>query len=323
MKKPTLEEIRRLVHTPADMGVAFVQWAERIQAAEGIPFGIPALDKRVIPMRPGDMVGFVARPGNGKSSMMAYLARREAARIVKNGKQHEEAVVYATWETSVEELESMIQADDRCSSSDIAWGRVDLDIVRGKAVKRAVLPIWAFGHGMSRAGQKMARMTPEIVLDAVESMQQDFGVKPTLMLFDYLQLIPVSNARDRVQQVTEAPIRIKEVALRIGVPAVIGIQAGRSVDQKRVKIPEMADCQWGSAIEQAADKLFALWKPSTSQAPGSLVEVEGETYTVDDNLLIMRMLKQRGERGRHTWALYFQPQYMKLAELETREDMLF
>ena len=36
--------------------------------------------------------------------------------------------------------------------------------------------------------------------------------------------------------------------------------------------------------------------------------------------LVLRLLKQRGDRGRHTWAMYFQPQFMKLALLETRQE---
>jgi len=280
------------------------------------PQKVPSIDRVVIPMRPGDNIGILARPGNGKSSLLAYLARQEARRIMARGTQDKEAVVYATWETSVEDLEGMFQADERLSTSDLAWGRADLDIVRQKVVKRANMPIWALGHGISRAGQRMARMTPEIVLSAIESMHHDFGVKPTLLLFDYLQLVPVQHAKERVQQVTEASIRTKEVALRIGAPAIIGIQAGRDVDLREVKIPEMHDCQWSSAAEQVTDKLFALWRPATSQAPGSTINMNGEAYTVNDALMFMRLLKQRKERGRHTWALYFQPHLLKLSALE-------
>jgi len=35
--------------------------------------------------------------------------------------------------------------------------------------------------------------------------------------------------------------------------------------------------------------------------------------------LIMRMLKQRFDRGRYTWAMYFNPALLRLAEMETRE----
>lgn len=310
------QDVRNLIHSPAELSTSFVAWAKHNIIDPGIPFGVPAIDKRVIPMRPGDLIGFVARPGNGKSSVMALLARQHARRLREQGRK-DEVVVYCTWESSAEELENMFQADAEYSASDIAWGRADLETIKRKAVGRASLPIWVFGHGISRAGQKTARMTPEIVLEAIESMREDYGVRPALMLFDYLQLIPVDAAKDRVSQVTEAPIRIKEVALRTGAPAIIGVQAGRAVDQRRAKIPEMADCQWGSSIEQAVDKLFALWRPIITEEPGELIDIGSHTYKIDEHLLVLRMLKQRGDRGRYTWAMYFDPANMKLAEMKT------
>jgi replicative DNA helicase len=316
----TKEEIRQLVHTPAELGAEFVAWAEHIRANPGIQFGVPAIDRVVIPMRPGDLVSLIGRPGHGKSSLMAYFARQEATRIVERGKEREEAVVYTTFESSAEELENFFQTDGEVSASDVAWGRVDLEFIRAKSVKRASLPIWTIGHGIARAGTKMARMTPEVILGAIESMREEFGVKPTLLLFDYLQLIPILGMSDRVQRITEVPIKVKELALRIGCPAIVGVQARREVDDRKEKIPDMRDAQWASSIEQTCDKTFGLWRPIRTETANSMIEIEGsdKSYQVNDRLLILRLLKQRGDRGRHTWGMYFAPEYLKLAEMETK-----
>ena len=311
---------RLLVHTPAELATEYVQWAEQIQGDAGIPFGVPCVDEVMIPLRAGNLVPIIARPGHGKTSIMAYLARNEAKRIQARGKESSEIVVYITWEQAAEELESFFQASGKYSISDFAWGRVDLDDIRRQAVKRAGVPIWVIGHGIGRAGQGMPRMTPDLVLQAIESMEADFGVRPVLLLFDYIQIIPIPTARERVQQVTEAPVRIKELALRIGAPAVVGAQARREVDDRAIKIPEMRDAQWASAIGQTADKLLSLWRPAMTEEVGAIIELEGgQKYPVTENLLILRMLKQRGDQGRHTLAMYFEPQYLKLAELETKE----
>lgn len=315
-------DFRILVHTPAELAQEHLQWAETIQADPGIQFGISCIDKLVIPMRPGDLVSIIARPGHGKTSLMAYLARQEANRIVARNKIDKEAVVYVTWEQSAEELEAFFQADGQYSVSDVAWGRVDLDIIRKKAIGRARIPIWVIGHGISRVGKMIPRMTPEVILGAIETMQIDFGIKPTLMLFDYIQLIPIPNVKDRVQQVTEVPIRVKELALRIGAPAVVGVQASRNVDSKAEKIPEMRDAQWSSSIEQTSDKVFGLWRPWQTEEPNAVLKLlNGEGFRVNEWLLVMRLLKQRGDRGRHTWALYFEPHYMRLAEMEINRGM--
>jgi len=309
-------DARQLVHTPAEMMTELVQWAEGMQRDPGITFGIDAIDKVVIPMRPGNLVCVIARPGHAKTSLLVYLARQEAMRILERGTQDTEAVVYTTWEQTSEELTAMLMADVDMDFSDISWGRADLDTIKRKAIKGVKQPVWIIGHGISRAGLKVPRMTPDLVLAAIESMKADFGVTPTMMLFDYLQLIPTRVAKERVQQVTEMPILLKELAMRVGAPAVAAVQASREVDSRNPPIPELNDAQWASSIEQTSDKCFSLWRPIKTLDENSDVEVAGTTYDVTETLLIIRLLKQRGDRGRHTWGMYFNPSLLKLAEME-------
>jgi len=311
---------RRLIHTPSEMMSGFMEFAERAQTDPGIPFGVKAVDEKMIPMRPGQLICIMGRPGDGKTSILAYLAKAEAARILKRGTEQEEAVIYVTWEQSAEELTAFFLAGDRYSVSDVAWGRVDLDDIRRQLTTSAKTPIWIIGHGINRAGEKVPRMTPDVILEAIESLRDDFGVRPTLLLFDYLQLIPIPNASERVQQVTEAPIRIKEVALRVGAPAVAGVQASRDVDNRAEKLAEIRDAQWASSIEQTADKVFSLWRPARTEPLKKYIESEnGHRYEVTETLMLIRMLKQRMDRARFTWAMYFNPAYLKLAELELRD----
>lgn len=309
-------DARQLIHTPAEMAADLVSWAQSIQSDPGITFGIDAIDRVVIPMRPGNLVCFIGRPGHAKTSVLVYLARQEARRILDRGTQTKEAVIYTTWEQTSEELTAMLMADTEINFSDIAWGRADVERLKTKTIKSAQQPIWIFGHGISRAGTKIPRMTPELVLKAIESMKEDFGITPTLMLFDYLQLIPIRTARDRVQQVTEMPILLKELAMRVGAPAVAAVQASRDVDLRTLKIPEARDAQWSSAIEQTSDRVLSVWRPSLTEKQGSFIEIDDKSYEVTDNLLVIRLLKQRGDRGRYTWGMYFNPALLKLAEME-------
>jgi len=314
-----MKDARNLIHTPAELATEHMNWARRNATLPGMSWGIPSMDRHVIPMRPGDLTGIIGRPGHGKSSIMAYLARTEARRIIERGAAEREAVIYVTWESSAEELENFFAADDKASASDVAWGRADLDYLARKAIKRAAVPIWVIGHGIGRVSQETPRMTVSAVYEAIEAMQADYDVTPVLVLLDYVQLIPVTKANERVLQVTEAVIRAKELAQRAAVPIVAGVQARREVDGYKQPIPEKADAQWASGIEQTVDKLFGLWRPCLS--PGfenKLIEIDGVpgSYPVNQNLIIMRMLKQRGEDGRRTWALHFAPQYLRLCELE-------
>ena len=88
-----------LLFTPAQAGSAHLDWAESIHNNEGTTWGIPAIDRRVIPERPGEMICFIARPGHGKSSALAFRADHEARLIRaanKEGKRKGDIVLYIT-----------------------------------------------------------------------------------------------------------------------------------------------------------------------------------------------------------------------------------
>ena len=161
-------------------------------------------------------------------------------------------------------------------------------------------------------------MTPDVILAAIEFMERDHGVKPSLILFDYLQLIPVQSNQKRSEQVTRATTRIKEVAGRSGVPAVAGVQAGRQVDGYRDKMPTMWDAQHASSIEQTSDKMFGMVRPAQYQEIGSQFTIGKPSLAVTSNLLFMKYIKQRGAAAGRLFALRFDPAYLTLAELELR-----
>lgn len=334
---------RALVHTPAEAATAWTQWADKIKSAPGSTWGVPSIDRAVIPERPGEMICILGRPGDGKSSLLAYRARREARLIAENAERRKtDVVVYVTWESSVEELVTFMVADTSISASDIAWGRADMNRVKAKSMEMAGLPVWFIGNGIGRAAEatdhrNTPRMTPDVVFDAIEAMKSEWGVKISLMCFDYMQLIPIEGRfSSRVDAVTEVPIRIKELALRVGCPALVAVQARREVDDRDVKMADMRDAQWASSIEQTADKAFSIWRPwrseATSAGPndvvagpdgvktirGRFIEVWGKSFQVSETLLFMRMLKQRGDRGQEQFVMHFHPAYLRLAEMEVR-----
>lgn len=324
--KTAQPDYRELVHSPADLSVESVRWAEALNNVPGVPFGVPVVDKRVVPFHPGDMVVLCGRPGAGKTALLTFLARAEAKRIQDRGKEKTEAVVYVTFEQVTEEIDAVLCASTDYSVSDIVWGRVDLDAVKRNAIQRVNLPLWLIGDSLARTNARSPRMYPETVFRAVELMQEEFGVKPSLLCVDYIQLIPIPAQADRMKQVIEASHQVKELAKRLGCPAVVAVQARREVDLRTVKIPELHDAQWSSSIEQAADKFFGLWRPWITEphfGPGggpNTIEIDGQHIDITKELLVLSLRKQRFEDGAWTWPLRFEPQYLKLCDLELRRE---
>jgi replicative DNA helicase len=305
--------------SPAEASSAYVAYAQKIQAWPGVRWGVPSLDRAIIPMRPGDVVGIIARPGHGKSTLMAYLARHTAQDIVKRGSTDRECVVYCTFEQSCEEIETFFEIEgDTYSASDLAWGKVDIDTVIKGAVKRIALPVWMMGKSMIRRGQ-IPRMTVENVYRALEMMEADHKIKPSLIILDYIQIIPIDKAAERNTQVADAINRAKtDLAMNVGCPVVFGVQAGRDVDKRASKIPISSDCQWASEIEQAADKLIGIWRPCLTEDVKT-VQVNKTDYSVTPELLVAKLLKQRGEQAGQTFALHFAPQWIRLSDIELRQ----
>jgi len=330
MSKPQRDDFRVLVHNEAQLAASYVKWAQRIHDTEGCSWNVPGIDKKVIPLRAGEMAVIVGRPGHAKTSLMAYLAKAEAQRIMDRGTRDTECVVYVTWEESAEELTKMfiprVGAD--YTITDLAWGRVPMDTIIGQASKLSQFPpILVIGHGIERArsGKRAPVMTPDAVLSAIETLETDYGRKPTLALFDYVQRVPIQRISNKVEEVTEAVKAINDLGMRIACPIYVGAQARQEVDRRDDKMPAAADCQWASAILQDADKLFAVMRPaqylSPSQMGHEIYEFsDGRSFIVNTNLLILKMWKQRGDAGNQAWAMHFEPDTLALNEIELRRD---
>jgi len=350
------EEYKDLLFTPSQAATAHLQWAEQIASNEGTTWGLPDVDAKVVPERPGEMVCVLARPGHGKSSILAYRTLHESKEIEKaqmNGERKGEIVLYVTFDDSVEEIENFfLQGFDGISSTDVAWGRADIESIKRRAMIRSRMPIWIMGHSIMRSakhtGKVGIRLTPDVLFDAVEQLQESYSQTEfpinyiSMLCIDYIQRMPVPGTSTRMEEVTEAIHRVKELAVRLGTRIIVGVQASRAVDNREFKIPEMGDSQHSSAIEQDASKIFSLWRPwltelsgvpqeqiiigpngykmITNQNKKAYIEMGKSQYLLTDTLVFLQLLKQKGDSGRALWPLFFDPAYLKLANRE--EDLV-
>lgn len=316
-----VKNLDAIIHDPATIASSWLQFVEHNKDLPGITWGIKELDDVILPLRPGELVVLMGRPGHGKTSLALWLALRVAREIKAEQEEKDErdnrVACICSWEQTVEELETIIQSRGELTTSDLIWGNVDADAIRRRVVDRARLPLWIIGYSMLHAGEEMPRMTPDIIFSAIEEMERKYDThpKPALVVFDYLQLIPVPSARDRVREVTEATLRAKELALRIGAPIILCVQASREADKRNPPIPALGDCQWSSGVEQAADLVLACVRPFQISGLQTIKLDDGREVEVNENVLILRILKQRFGIGYGTFALYFDPARLVLQSL--------
>jgi replicative DNA helicase len=318
----------KFIYTPAESTTRFVQYVNHLYDTPGIKFGVPSIDKKVLPMRPGEVIGITGRPGHGKSSLQSYFALQEAKRIIADGTTESEIVLYVTWEQSVEVQELFFQAALQgydYSISDLAWGRADRQKVIEKAIKNRVSnPIWIAGVSlMHQDATENQPMYIETLFGEIERIQDDHGVKPTLICFDYLQRVPVQNTRSESQrnlQVAAAIMETSNLAKRIGCPILLGVQAKAEVDHRDNKIPMMGDAYYSAELAHVVDKHFGIMKPIKYYEKGHMLgfTFDGQQHhiPVDDNTLLVQLDKQRLEQGMRRFAIHFDMARMRMGDFD-------
>ena len=137
---------------------------------------------------------------------------------------------------------------------------------------------------------------------------------PSILFFDFIQNIPVPDERERYMQVSSAMRKIGRMAVQVKAPLVLGIQANQRVDDYKVPLPTMRDSEWSAVIGQLLDVLIAVWKPIRTYLPHQeeFINVGGMDYPNTDDLMVIKLLKQRFEKGYGIWAQRFDQNQMIL-----------
>ena len=301
---------------PAQTSADFINYVDLASTAGKLGYGCK-LDEMLTPALPGDYISIMARPGNKKSTFMAALAKRYAMDIKAAGS--DDVVIYATWDEAVENIEGYIAAGfGHYSAGDIAWGRVTREQAASANVDRVTklsqLYVWGVSIMDKEHGKPL--FTADWLFKTVQELKHREGVNVRALFLDYLQIIPVQGENNRTAQVSEASKAAKALAKDIGCPVFAGVQAGRQADSREDNIPNWSDAQHASQIEQDSTKQLALMSPVKYLDNESLALLQagkpemiekkgvgGKFYEVNDDLTIVRILKQRGARGAGTVAI--------------------
>jgi replicative DNA helicase len=117
-------------------------------------------------------------------------------------------------------------------------------------------------------------------------MKQQYDIK--LFVIDYLQLLHSTARRaqdNRQQEIADISSGVKSLAKELAVPVIVLSQLNRELEREKNRKPRLSDLRESGAIEQDADVVGLLYKPSSDDEE-SVAGEEQEAQAV--NLLIAK-----------------------------------
>lgn len=327
-----------LVFTPLEASNAAEHYIEEIRNnnGDGMPLYIPGMEyspqdkKGFLPVKRGELITVLGRPGNGKTGFMFRWARERARELHKqaaigNKTAENSVVLYFTMEQLVEELRLFhVAAEEGISATDMANGQ--MDEAQWESVTRSLrnlhtTPLWLAGRSLKRRKNKVQlnEQTLRGVLESIETwVGDDLRVQVDSFFVDYLQRFRSNNA-DWVQFYGDLTNGLKEMAGDYASRCILGVQAKREVDQRKVQIPQMDDGQWTSAIEHQSDGMLSVVRPSHYVKDNEFWDSNGENVLVQGHKqMIVSVLKRKlGPENFKGW-VSFAPEYNRLDQAEMK-----
>ena len=242
----------------------------------GISTGFPDMDKMTDGMHGGEMIVIAARPSMGKTSLAMNIAEHVA--------MNEKLPVGVF---SLEMTSESLVLRTLCSNA-----RVNLRKIRDGFMSEADFPKLTSSAGRLANAPLFIDDTPGLSILQLRArarrMAQQHGIK--LFLVDYLQLLHSTSKRaqdNRQQEISEISSGIKALAKELSVPVIVLSQLNRELEKDKSRKPRLSDLRESGAIEQDADLVGLLYKPSAGEdedAPQQPEEMDG----VPVNLLIAK-----------------------------------
>ncbi|HEY2084378.1 MAG TPA: replicative DNA helicase [Verrucomicrobiae bacterium] len=241
----------------------------------GVGTGFTDLDKMTSGFHPGEMIVIAARPSMGKTSLAMNIAEHVAL------EQKLPVGVFSLEMTSESLVLRMLCSRSRVNLRNVRDGFLaerDFPKLTGAAGKLANAPLFiddSSGLSILQLRAKARRMS------------QQYGIK--LFVIDYLQLLhsTARRAENRQQEIADISNGVKSLAKELNVPVIVLSQLNRELEKDKSRKPRMSDLRESGSIEQDADLVGLLYKPSSGDDEDGGGAAE-EQDAVPVNLLIAK-----------------------------------
>lgn len=275
--------IRNFIHIKDALAESFDRLDELHKTSggmRGVPTGFNDLDNVLAGMQRSNLLILAARPGMGKTSLALNIAQFVAV-------NHKIPVGFFSLEMSQEELV------DRLLVS-----QADIDAWRLKTGKLNEMDFAKLSDAMGELAEAPLYVddTPGMSIMEMRTkarrLQIEHGVQ--FLVVDYLQLAHSRNLENRVQEISEVSMGLKNLARELKVPVLALSQLSRAVEHRGNPKPQLADLRESGGIEQDADVVMFLFRQDENDLENCKLWIakhrNGPLATVD--------LRFRGDRIR-------------------------
>lgn len=227
------------------------QRAGRQEMVTGVGTGFYELDSLTAGLQPSDLVIVAARPGLGKTSFCLNVAAHAALR--------EKLVVgiFSLEMAGTQLVNRILCSEARVNASQVRNGTLGRDGIK-KIVAAAEKLSEAKIYIDDTAGISIVEMRSK-----ARRLKVDVGLD--LVVVDYLQLMSGRGRYENRQLEISAISRsLKGLAKELNIPVLAVSQLSRAPEQRRGAFkPQLSDLRESGSIEQDADLVMFLYKPST------------------------------------------------------------
>jgi len=213
----------------------------------GIPTGFTDLDQLLGGLQRGDLVIVAARPGVGKSSLLACLALNAVKRF------RQRALWFSLEMPHAQVTQRLVSLETGINGQRLRGGQLREDEWPRFIQATGCLSDYALwiddtaGLSTTAMRARAARVRAEHGLD--------------LVLVDYVQLMSAPGRHEnRAQEVGAISRALKNLALELNVPIVAAAQLSRAVEQRQDKRPQLCDLRESGSIENDADVVLFIYR---------------------------------------------------------------
>ncbi len=256
-------------------------------ALSGLPTGFKLLDDKLRGLHKGEMIVLAARPSMGKTSLAMNIAECVArgrdifSRPFKedDGQLHKHGVLVFSLEMTQMQLTTRML----CGLAGVSAYEIERGLVKREMAMRQ----------LQAAAEELEnlpiRCDDQSGLDVLELRARARHIakkmKVELVVIDYLQLLNHREFAKQGQQIMVSKIsgEIKAMAKELDVPVIILSQLSRAPEQRQGadSKPKCSDLRDSGAIEQDADVIMLLRRPSRMLTGAALEQVDKRLAIVD------------------------------------------